>query len=349
MAKITLNKNNFFNNLDIIAKATQSVDKIAVVLKDNAYGHGLVAMATMAKEYGVKKAVVQTEDEAKQIEDFFDYILALNAIPHVPERSGKHPLGVKSDKVRYTINDLHSIVKFPQGTKVELKVDTGMHRNGVAMNQLEEAFAKIKEQGLVLEALFTHHRSADELSSEWFWQKDNFKKVKEEAVGLAGKYDFGALRFHSSNSAALFRNSSFDEDMARVGIAAYGCMQLPDAIKIEGLKPVLSLYANKISSRELNSSERVGYGGTFETDKNCVVSNYDFGYGDGFLRVCSNNYTTPHAKKLVGRISMDNSSFICEDDEILIFDDASKIALSAKTMSYEVLTSLKSSIRREII
>ncbi len=338
MAKITLNKNNFFNNLDIIAKATKSIDKIAVVLKDNAYGHGLVAMATMAKEYGVKKAVVQTDAEAKEIEDFFDYILALNSIPNV-----------KSDKIRYTINDLHSIIKFPHATKVELKVDTGMHRNGISMKQLEEAFAKIKEQGLILEGVFTHHRSADELSSEWFWQNDNFKKVKQEAQILADEYGFGALRFHASNSAALFRNSSFDEDMARVGIAAYGCMQLPDAIKIEGLKPVLSLYANKISSRELAKGERVGYGGTFEADENCVVGNYDFGYGDGFLRVCSNNYTTPHAKQLVGRISMDNSSFICQDDEILIFDDAREVAKVAKTISYEVLTSLKSSIRREII
>ncbi|MFA6193189.1 MAG: alanine racemase [Sulfurimonas sp.] len=338
MAKITLNKNNFFNNLDIIAKATKSVDKIAVVLKDNAYGHGLVEMAGMAQEYGVKKAVVQTDAEAKVIEDIFDYILVLAEIPCEA-----------SEKIRYTINDLNSINKFPQATLVELKVDTGMHRNGVSMHELKEAFTKIKEQGLLLEGVFTHHRSADELNSEWFWQKDNFKKVKKEAKELAKEFGFGTLRFHSSNSAALFRNSDFDEDMARVGIAAYGCMQLPDAIKIEGLKPVLSLYANKISSRKLAKGERVGYGGTYEMCEDTVVGNYNFGYGDGFLRICSNNYTTPHAKQLVGRISMDNSSFICEDEEILIFDDASKIAISAKTISYEVLTSLKSSIKREII
>ena len=55
MAYIILNKNNFFNNLDIIAKRTKSVDKIALVLKDNAYGHGLVEVAAMAHEYGIKK------------------------------------------------------------------------------------------------------------------------------------------------------------------------------------------------------------------------------------------------------------------------------------------------------
>ena len=337
MATIILNKNNFFNNLDIIAKATKSVDKIAVVLKDNAYGHGLIQIATLAKEYGVVRAVVQSEDEAQQIEGFFDYVLALNAVP-----------SVKNEKIRYTINDLNAIQKFPHATRVELKVDTGMHRNGIAMDELDAAFVKIKEQGLLLEAVFTHHRSADELSGEWFWQNENFKKVKAKAKELACSHGFGTLRFHSSNSAALLRHVEFEEDMARVGIAIYGCMELPHAITIQGFKPVLSLYANKISSRWLDAGEKIGYGATCTSKERCVVSNYDFGYGDGFLRVCSNNYTTPHAKKLLGRISMDNSSFLCDEEEILVFDDAREVAKVAKTISYEVLTSLKESIPRVV-
>lgn len=338
MAYITLNKQSFFNNLDLIAYATKGVDKIALVLKDNAYGHGVFEIASLAKEYGITKAVVQTAKEAQSIESFFDYILALADIPTA-----------KSDIVRYAINDLKYIKKFPHATKVELKVDTGMHRSGIARNELREAFSAIKEQGLVLEAVFTHHRSADELTSEWFWQNDNFNKVKKEAKELAKEFGFGELRFHSSNSAALFRHVDFSEDMARVGIAAYGCMELPEAIRVEGLKPVLSVYADKISSRELKKGECIGYGATYEAEQNCIVSNYNFGYGDGFLRVCSNNYVTPHAKRLVGRISMDNSSFICEEEELLIFNDACQVAKSAKTISYEVLTSLKAEILRGIV
>ena len=333
MAYITLNKKHFFNNLDIIADKTKTKDKIAIVLKDNAYGHGLLEVATMAKEYGIKKAVVRCEVEAKMIKDFFEYILVLNDFP-----TSTHA------NINYTINDIKSIDRFSHGTKVELKVDTGMHRNGIAMDELEVALQKIKEQGLVLDAVFTHHRSADELSSEWFWQNENFKKVKQKVMACG--YD---VRFHSANSASLFRHENFSEDMARVGIVAYGCMELPHAIDIDGFKPVLSLYAAKISSRELKKGECVGYGATFEAEKDCIVSNYDFGYGDGFLRSCSNNYKTPHAMELVGRISMDNSSFLCEDDELQIFDDAKVVAKSANTISYEVLTSLKPYIKRVII
>ncbi len=334
MAYITLNKKYFFNNLDIIADKTKTKDKIALVLKDNAYGHGLLEVATMAKEYGITKAVVRCEVEAQMIKDFFDYILVLNDFPTKPHAN-----------INYTVNDIKSIDKFPHATKVELKVDTGMHRNGISIDEVQEALVKIKKQGLVLEAVFTHHRSADELSSEWFWQNEEFKKIKQ-TVRACGYED---IRFHSANSASLFRHVDFDEDMARVGIVAYGCMQLPHAIKVDGFKPILSLYASKISSRKLLKGACVGYGATYEVQKDCIVSNYDFGYGDGFLRSCSNNYETPHAKKLLGRISMDNSSFLCDDDELLIFDDAREVAKNANTISYEVLTSLRGYIKRIIL
>lgn len=333
MAYIILNKNSFFNNLDIISKRTKSKDKIAIVLKDNAYGHGLLEMAKMSKEYGIKKAVVRSCEDAKRVEDFFEYILVLGEIPNSA-----------SKKVRYTINSLDSIDNFPKNSLVELKVDSGMHRNGVLPSELREAFLRIKQAGLILEGVFTHHRSADELTSEWFWQNDNFKRVKEEAKTLAEEFGFAPLRFHSANSASLFRCESFDEDMARVGIASYGCLDGNDE-----LKPVLSLYAKKISTRELRESQRVGYSGRFAAERDSIVSNYDFGYGDGFLRCASNKYIAPNGERQVGTISMDNSSFIAKTDEILIFKDARVAAKQAQTISYEVLTSLKSYIKREIV
>ena len=338
MPYITLNKNNFFNNLNIIANKTKDIDKIALVLKDNAYGHGIIEISQMAQEYGIKKCIVQNSEEAIEVESYFDYVLVLADFPKEV-----------NDKIRYTINDISQISKFPKGTKVELKVDSGMHRNGISPDELYTAFARIKEHELTLEAVLTHHRNADALTSEWFWQNEVFKKVKAHSVKLASEFKVGKLRFHSCNSAALFRVKNIDEDMVRVGIAAYGCMVLPKALEVEGFRPVLSLYAQKISTRRLNISQGVGYGATYIADKACSVSNYDFGYGSGFLRACSNSYVTPKGFELVGRVSMDNSSFICDEEEILIFNNAIDAAKYAKTISYEVLTSLKADIRRRVI
>ena len=341
MASITLNKNHFFNNLDIIAKLTKTKDKIALVLKDNAYGHGLVEIATLAQEYGITKAVVRRNEEAKQIEPFFAYILVLADIAKEP-----------SEKIRYTINELPAIEKFAKNTKVELKVDTGMCRNGIRVDELKEAFALCAKQGLQLEAIFTHHSSADEENEYFDLQKRNFQKVKEEGQHLAKEYGVAPLRFHSCNSAALFRTDEFIEDMARVGIAAYGCLELPahvSSLHVKHLQPVLSLYADRLSSRKVQKGERVGYGGTFEAVSTCNVSNYDFGYGDGFLRSCSHNYVTPEGIKIAGRISMDNASFLTCKEHLLIFNDAREAAKYAGTISYEVLTALKAYLARKVV
>ena len=330
MPRITLSKSNFFYNLDCIAKKTGSKEKIALVLKDNAYGHGLQEIAKLAYEYGITKAVVRLESEAKAIENYFEYILVLADRAHSP-----------SQKISYTINDINAIKNFAKGTKVELKVDTGMGRNGIRLSEVDEAILLIQKQGLQLEAVFTHHSCADELNGNYETQKNNFEELKKRVPS--------SLCFHSCNSAALFREKNFSEDMARVGIAAYGCLEMPKELADIALKPVLSLYASKNSSRTLYEHDRVGYGATFCSEKSCCVSNYDIGYGDGFLRSCSNHYETPEGIQIAGRISMDNSSFLSQKEELLIFDDASQAAIFAKTISYELLTSLKPHLKRKIV
>jgi len=330
MAYITLNKNNFFYNLDIIAQQTKSKEKIALVLKDNAYGHGLLEIATLAKEYGIKRAVVQTHSEAEKITSFFEYVLVL---AEIPKRASK--------SVRYTINDLRDIEKFPQGTLVELKVNTGMNRNGIEPEQLQEALERIALRKLRLEAIFTHHACADEMDGIYEMQKERFAKVK--AVAPEG------VRFHSCNSAALFREDNFCEDMARVGIAAYGCLEMPEVLKIPQFKPVLSLYAQQISQRLVKVGEKVGYGASYTANKDEIVSNYNFGYGDGFLRSCSGEFVTHEGVRIAGRISMDNSSFISEAQTLCIFENACDVAKYAKTISYEVLTSLKPELQRSVV
>ena len=331
MAYIVLDKKNFFYNLDIITQKTQSKDKIALVLKDNAYGHGLCEIAQLAKEYGITKAVVRLESEAREIQEYFNEILIL----------ADKPRKVKKNFI-YTINCLDDITTFAKGSQVELKVDTGMHRNGIVPHQLQEALELIKRCELELVGVFTHHGCADELNGWFEKQQESFEAVKQEVRALWKK----PLRFHSANSATLFRTKSFSEDIARIGIAAYGCLQMPQELCDVVLRPVLRLYAHKNSSRVLNERDCVGYGASFEAKDNTVVSNYDFGYGDGFLRSCSNIYVTPKGVAIAGRISMDNSSFVSDADELLVFDDARDVAKFAGTISYEVLTSLKPHLKR---
>ncbi len=333
MAHITLKRSSFFHNLDIIAQLCGHKDKIALVLKDNAYGHGLLEMAELACEYGITKAVVRTVDEAKCIEHFFTYVLILaDTTPST------------NPKFRYTINTLKDIEKLHANSRVELKIDSGMHRSGICESEMQEAFERIVNHGLQLEAVFSHHRSADTLSSEWFWQKKNFEHIKNKTQQLHAK----PLRFHLNNSAALFREGACEDDMVRVGIAAYGCLELDAALQTPLLKPVLCLYAKKLVTRNLHVDERVGYSGTYCCVKEQKAATYDIGYADGLMR-CASKYSTPEGAEVLGRISMDNTTFSMTQSELLIFDDARVLAKASSTISYEVLTSLKPHLKREII
>lgn len=333
MAFININKENFYHNLNQIALKTGSKDKIAIVLKDNAYGHGLTLMAKLASEFGIKHAVVRKKFEAEQIETFFETILVLGDSI------------IKHDKYHYTINSLAEIDKAQVGAKVELKVDTGMHRNGIAMHEVEEALTSISQKGLELVGVMTHYRSADKLSSELFWQQKQFEGVKEK-VRKAG---FENVRIHSYNSAAILRGKMFSEDLVRVGIAAYGYNELPHPFNETALKPVLSLHAKKVATRTVKAGQRVGYGGDFIAAKNMTISTYDIGYGNGWCKGdVKHTFMTAEALPILGRVSMDFISLESEKEEICVMNDAQKAAKQLSTISYGIITALHADIERSL-
>jgi len=294
----------------------------------------LVLMAKMASEFGIKHAVVRKTLEAKQIRSFFETVLILGDTI------------IKDDIYSFAVNTLENIKQAPRGAKVELKVDTGMHRNGITLNEVDEALVLIKERGLNFRGVMTHYRSADELSSELFWQQKNFEAVKEK-VRKAG---FTKVRFHSHNSAALLRTKSFDEDMVRAGIGVYGYNELPFSFDEVALKPVMALYAKKVSTRILKAGERIGYGGDFTAPKEMLVSTYDLGYGDGWCRGDSTQpYITSEGLPILGRVSMDLISLQSDKTEVCIMDDAQKAAKQLGTISYEITTALSADIPKEVI
>ncbi len=334
MAYITIHRENFYHNLSQIALKSGSKEKIAIVLKDNAYGHGLNLMAHMASNFGIKHAVVRDFSEAQEIRDLFESVLILGGESVVDEVCS------------FAINSIEQISCMGKGTKVELKVDTGMHRNGIAMAELDEALLLIEEKGLNLVGVMTHFRSADEMGSEYFWQKKRFQQVRD----VVRSKGFENVRFHSHNSAAILRTNNFDEDMVRVGIAAYGYDERPRSFEKADLRPVLALYANKVSTRIVHKGERIGYGGSYTSPREMVVSTYNIGYGDGWTRSSDRStYRTSEGLPVLGRVSMDLMSFESEKDVLCIMDDAQKAAKHFGTISYEITTALSPAIVREVV
>ena len=334
MPYIKLNIHSFSDNIAYFSKLC-SLDKLSIALKDNAYGHGINEIASMCKELSIKHVFVSDNQEAKIVKKYnFDTVLVLHDIPSF------------ADESYYAINCIESIAKFPPKTNVELKIDTGMHRNGILPNELEKALELINKHELKLKGIFTHFCCADEDNDMTSAQEELFLQIVDKAKRLID-HD---IRVHCANSSGVHKVDMDRYDLARIGIGAYGYIDLEEYRQF--LKPVLSVYAQKLSTRVLNKGDSIGYGSKayIVQEDDFMVTNYDLGYGKGFLRLGElKKSTIQDGREILGRVSMDSFSVCGEDEEVCVFSDATRFALTHDTIVYEVLTSLSPFIKRILI
>ena len=337
MSEIRLNKAAYIHNLTKICDKAGGKEKVIVVLKDNAYGHGARLIASEAKKFGIRNCAVKSEFEANEIADIFENILILSHIP----------TGDESAKFTYAINDIDALLKIKENTKINLAIDTGMHRNGLDISELDYSFEILARRNLELLGAYTHFRASDELNADYFVQRENFNAAKAKILALCDEFGIKKPIFHSHNSAALERASAVEDEMVRVGIAQYGYAQFNGSLN---LKPVLSLWAKRVSRRVLKSGQSVGYGAKFIAKDDINVATYDLGYGDGLLRYNGlGELRLANGEMVLGKISMD--SFSCKDsgEWVCVFEDANVWANFFGTINYDILVKLSPNITRKFI
>ena len=336
MAHIKISKENLLHNIKTVSKRC-GINKFAAVLKDNAYGHGLLECAQICKSAGVRYAIVRENSEADVIHDLFEMVLVLS-----DAATPKHP------NVHITINSIEDIKKLSSGTNVHLKIDTGMHRNGVRTDELTSALGAIVKGGLNLKGIMTHLKGADELSSEYFWQEKIFLSCVETVETFCTSNNIQKPMVHMHNSAGTYRKNDFELfDMVRVGIAMYGYMDLPNGFDKIELRPVMSLHADRISSRTVRANETIGYGGNGRVAQETTIGVYDVGYADGFFRLNeSKSLTLPDGSRTIGKVSMDSVIINSQKEQICLFDDARELARINDTITYDVLVKLSPKIAR---
>ncbi|WP_456489206.1 alanine racemase [Caminibacter pacificus] len=322
MATLYINKQNLFKNLDKISSKNPN---ILAVIKDNAYGHGIFTTSKLLKEYGIKKVCVRNNQEAELVKDLFEEILIFNP---TTGRSFKN--------FSYAINSLTQLKK-NRHPNIHLKIDTGMHRNGILISELDEAFELIKEKEFNLIGVFSHFCCSEEVGCDTFIQYDKFLNVKDKVLKFCKQNSLNKPYFHIANSTAIFKLPD-TLDYVRPGIAIYG--------GIEGFEPVMSLVAKAVSVRELDAKEGVGYNKTFISDEKIKITTLDVGYADGipwFKNGCKLKST-----QAIGKISMDYMSVIGEHKEVVVFDDIKEFVKNFDTITYEILVKMSPRIKRVV-
>ncbi|PAF45777.1 alanine racemase [Helicobacter sp. 11S02629-2] len=349
MSLITLNEGDFRHNLELfkthVKNISNSKAEVGIVLKDNAYGHGLQEMSLLAQKAGIKNVFVKNFTEAKLIASSFENVTFFYGLPKE-----------KIKNIYTTLHSLDNLAKIESSIgdisdlNVELKVNIGMNRNGIEPKDLAKCIDSILSKKVNLIGVFGHNGYGDCSDEDEFnLEVKKFNEVKEEVAYLSKKQGFKLPRFHSFNTACTLRAKRYDDDLVRIGMGLYGYADLMHTLASK-LRPILKLYAHKISTKLLSKGDKVGYNGITKIKKICDVSTYDIGYGDGLYRTNGNRILLlPNGNEVLPISSMDCFSTYGSEECICVMDNAVSVAEAFDTIPYEVLTRLSSFIPRQII
>ncbi len=304
--------NSLVKNFQVIRDFCKSDTKVCAVVKANAYGHGMVAVAHALEKIGVDYLAVALVEEGIKLRDagIKTPLLVLGGISHSDASIAMHydmTITISSiEKLDSLVREAAQLHKVP---RIHMKIDTGMGRIGVQYDRSIPFLTKVAEYhhaGKILcEGIYSHF--AESTNEEYTrLQYDRFVNVCAHAseLGLTN------LIRHICSSRALFLFPEFHLDMVRPGIALYGVEPETDHdILPKKMEPVLSLETEIVYFKVLKKNDCVGYGRTWKVydDYERIVT-LPVGYADGCDRRLGNvGHVIIRGKKypIVGRVCMD--------------------------------------------
>lgn len=333
--------------------------RIMPMIKADGYGHGMVECARVFAEegaaaFGVAEAREGVRLRRSGIEQPV-YVL-VGMVPEVIPAILVHRLTPVIVDGEILPEMSRQAVAAGVETGLHIKVDAGMGRQGCHPSELLSLVRQVRElPGLRLDGIMAHFPMADEAASDNTWEV--FARFTEAITGIAHELPPGC-RLHIANSGGLFHFSRTSLDMARLGIALYGCSPdggRPPASDDETLRPVMRFSTRVIQVRTVPAGTGLGYGQTFITDRLTRLAVLPVGYEDGYLRRLSNRaavLVNGRRAPVVGRVSMnltladvtDIPGEVRRGDEVVLLGrqgdemiGADEIAAWMETISYEVL------------
>lgn len=275
--------------------------KILAMIKANAYGHGLISIAKALPD--VEGFGVSCSEEALYLRQagLKQRIVLMGGLFSKDEISLLN--NYKLDTVIHDCNQLRLLTEhpLPHTINVWLKINTGMNRLGFLPNDFSAVLQKLNHcPWLNIVCVMTHFSSADELGDTTTQRQI---KLFEQTIK--------AYKFPTSlaNSAAILAFPKIHADWVRPGLMLYGVSPFSDSSGAQhALKPVMTLKSEVISIHQLESGDRVGYGGTWIAPKPLRVGVVAIGYGDGYPHRAESGtpiLVNDKLSELIGQVSMD--------------------------------------------
>ena len=370
-AVLEVNLKNLKSNCETLKNLIPKDCFFCPMVKDRAYGHGLVPVVKSLLETGIKQVGVIDIQEAQELRSAIkgDYdILIFGTV-----LNNKDLLWAVENNIVLVVNslkDLENLKSIGKPARIHLKFDTGFSRLGFCLSDLD--FVKDflnKNSYLKVEGLCTQLLAGEDLANK---NNDSYKQAKH--LQTLSK-NFPSCHLHAFNSAALFsccknQLEEFSNIGVRAGISLYGiepnCYIASKSKKEISLKKVSSLKSQVVSFHHIKKGAKVSYGGHFQAQKDSVIATVSLGYGDGLPRAFGSKREVLFRGKKVpiaGTVCMDffmidvtnavESKPVTLGEEVVIFGRQGDQELSVEqqsekvgTISYELFVRLGEKVKR---
>lgn len=338
-------------------KTVVGVEHLMIVVKADAYGHGMIPCAQAAVAGGADWLGVADVTEGLALREAGIEVPIL-AWLHSPRDDFEQAL---TNRITLGISSLAQLDAVANASwawadgpaPVHLKLDTGLSRNGIAPEEWRDVFARAKyledDGAIVVEGVFSHLAGAGasaDLSAHVLF---------EEGIARVRDAGLNPSILHLAATMTALTSASMRYNMVRIGIGAYG-VSPDDVTPVDqlGLTPVMTVRSRVVAVRKVPAGVGVSYEYSYVTDKPTTLALVPLGYAEGIPRSASNAATVNVAgqmRPIAGRVAMDQfivdmgSEWVTVGDPVVVFGDpqrghpsVSEFARASGTIGYEIVT-----------
>jgi alanine racemase len=346
------------HNVETIRRAT-GIPHFMAVVKADGYGHGAVPAARAALAGGADWIGVVDAAEARELRSEGVTTPILIWL-HSPQEDFASAVELDLDVGASSLDELERAAS--AGVPgIQLKVDTGLGRNGAVESgwpQLFERAAGLQRAGgPVIRGLFSHlaNAGADADAAQ--------AAAFDRAIDAAASFGLEPELLHLAATEGALGRPAARHNLVRVGLGIYGLSPFRDRSAGElGLRPALELSAGIVSVKPVPAGSGVSYGYRYRTREATRLALVPLGYADGVPRQASNRgpvVINGRWFEVSGTIAMDqfvvdvgDAPVAVGDRAVLLGNPATGIpsardwALAADTIDYEIVTGLGRRIAR---
>lgn len=352
--QVRVSRSAFGENIRVL-REMMAPARVCVVMKSNAYGHGLAPLLPAAVAAGADCIGVCTNEEAATVRRIHPSQPLMRLRMALADELDESVANFDMEEIVGSLAAAEYLASLGRRrgrpVEVHIKLDTGMGRTGFLAGELEQLKRALTVDGLRVCGVMTHLASADGPSLD---------SAREQLAEFSGCIEHLTdllpedVLLHTHNSAASIRLPELRGGMVRMGAACYGVRTSRHFANPPVLKPVMSIKTRVMEVRSVPPGRTIGYGGLFRTERPTRIATLPVGFGEGYPRALFNKgivLINGQRCPVVGRVSLNVTTVDISDIEGKVSwgDEAVLVGTQgAEEMTFEALADLYDSVHTDI-